>query len=444
MNNLFKLLRWVLIPLFCIGGAIWLQHKQKTVWGLSEVERARLEKAKRDEKAKKARTAEIDEAKKAFFPKGTKVYVAGYEQLANFRRSAVVWENGNVLYRLGDNETDSEAFSVFVAGEDVYVAGYEDTKRLSDIGGGLQLARVWKNGVAQHLSEAGKGTPRFRSVFVSDGDVYVAGAELLPIDPNKAPSVMNRRFFATVWKNGKVLHRLKDGHTASSIFVVGKDVYVAGQRYTGNNNHNNRSVTVWKNGKILHDLSIDNMPGEAGSIFVSNNDVYVAGWEMDANRRQFATVWKNGMPRYSIAPDKSSALATSVFVQGNDIYATGWEIVKVDYFSDPKWTGISRENATVWKNGDVLPLSGGRPLPSDNRGNPLPRTGEDIVSGQAMSIYVTGDNFWVVGNLNHANKKVATVWKNDGHIYLSDTKFESSASSVFVVQNIDINIVGGR
>ena len=90
--------------------------------------------------------------------------------------------------------------SVFAAcamlpGGDIYMtrAGYE--KNSSDV----QVAILWKNGVAQYLSD-GKREAQAKSVYVSDGDVYVAGSEKNSSDVG----------VAILWKNG-IAQYLSDG-----------------------------------------------------------------------------------------------------------------------------------------------------------------------------------------------------------------------------------------
>src|SRR5690606_30472280 len=99
-----------------------------------------------------------------------------------------LWKNGEVQYSLTDN---GEAFSVYVSGSDVYVAGYVDN-------GTKKVATLWKNGVAQDLSDGTHSAIAY-SVYVSGSDVYVAGYEY-----------NGTRYVATLWKNG-VAQGLSDG-----------------------------------------------------------------------------------------------------------------------------------------------------------------------------------------------------------------------------------------
>tara|TARA_R110002051_G_scaffold257744_2_gene316752 strand:- start:6815 stop:7753 length:939 start_codon:yes stop_codon:yes gene_type:complete len=148
---------------------------------------------------------------------------------------AVLWVDGELTF-LGDFNSYNNANSVYVSGNDVYVAGKKDSK-----------ATLWKNGVAQQLSENGTAY----SVFISGNDVYVAGYE------DSA---------AALWKNGVVQELGEDGEVAYSVYVSGDDVYVAGYQY--DNDINLNKPILWKNG-VAQKLS-NNVYGseKAYSVFV--------------------------------------------------------------------------------------------------------------------------------------------------------------------------------
>jgi hypothetical protein len=121
------------------------------------------------------------------------------------------WKNGEAL-PLTNEELDAFASSVFVSGGDVYVAGSQTAKK-------KPTAVLWKNGEAQLLGD-GKRLSSVRSVFVAGDDVYVAGAE---------ESQAGKKLVATVWKNGvpnPMSNKVVIGE-ATSLFVSGGDVYVA-------------------------------------------------------------------------------------------------------------------------------------------------------------------------------------------------------------------------
>ena len=140
---------------------------------------------------------------------------------------------------------------------DVYVVGNND--------GGIA---IWKNGEVQNLTD-GNSWATASSIFVSEGNVYIAGFKL-------GESV------GIIWKNGMAQH-LSDGK-AISLYVSGKDVYVAGVGDWDEENIN--TVKLWKNG-VAQNLTNN---GYAHSVFVFGNDVYVTG-EIGNQ----AVLWKNGV-----------------------------------------------------------------------------------------------------------------------------------------------------
>jgi len=214
---------------------------------------------------------------------------------------ATLWKNGTrQTVSSSTNSSSSEAHSVFVVDSDVYVAGY-----VGDYYGNAN-ATLWKNGTAQILSNSESTAT---SVFVSGNDVYVAGR----CDGK-----------ATLWKNGTA-QILSNSGMANAVFVSGSDVYVAVDDY-------HDGPTLWKNG-VGQCLAAS---GSANSVFVSGNDVYVAGQCDDK-----ATLWKNGV-RQALSNNILTA-AHSVFVSSDAVYCTGDG-------------GVGKSIATLWKNGTAQQL----------------------------------------------------------------------------------------
>ena len=291
------------------------------------------------------------------------VYIAGCDGYGG----ATLWKNG-VAQRLSD---DSEAFSVFVSGRDVYVAGEE---YIQD----GYYPMLWKNGVAQKLSN---NYGRASSVYVSGQDVYVAGSESI-----------QGRSYPTLWKNGIAQH-LSDGgivSIASSVFVSGNDVYVAVDN------------ALWKNGVVQQLESCT----RAISVFVSGNDWYVAGME---NTYFGAALWKNGTLQRLTSQYRNGSAAESVFVSGNDVYAVG--------------IGQLNWDAILWKNGVAQFL-----------------TNEEYAKlVEPYSVFVSGNDVYVIlfeeveekGERNH----YLTLWKNGTTQRILDySRPDVTAYSVFVVE----------
>jgi hypothetical protein len=243
----------------------------------------------------------MDEAYSVYVS-GNDVYVAGYTFSPG---EAILWKNGTAQ-SLNNGHV---AYSVYVSGNDVYVAGdgYYETN---------YVAKLWKNGTEQSLSGS-TNTTKARSVFVSGNDVYVAGSEYTgygSYDPDYKST-------AKLWKNG-IAQSLSNGTNnaeAYSVYVSGNDVYVAGNQESGKGR---KVATLWKNG-VAQSLSGSTSYAEAYSVFVSGNDVYVAGYE-EKETGVIATLWKNGTAQ-SLSHSTNYAEARSVYVLSSNVYVAGYE-----------------------------------------------------------------------------------------------------------------------
>ena len=166
-----------------------------------------------------------------------------------------------------------------------------------------------KDGVVQDLTD-GTGNAIATSVFVSGNDVYVAGYEW---------SVSQNRFFDRLWKNGVVQNlEVATGYSmAHSVFVSGSDVYMVGSQ-------------TWKNGNMLY-------TNAGNSIFVSGSDVYVAGRDV-SGYSNVSRLWINGVAQTGYGGGTN---ASSVFVSGSDVYVVG----------DMNYNTMNANSARLWING---------------------------------------------------------------------------------------------
>jgi hypothetical protein len=240
------------------------------------------------------------------------IYVAGYEEDANEHRVAKLWKNGvEQPLQFSDNATASIATCVYVSGNDVYVTGFEDQDQYT-----RRVAKLWKNGVAYDLS-ADAPTEWDRSsaygVYVENNDVYVV------IQKNEEEYYTNT---AALWKNGNVWD-ITDGTRSAhprSLYVSGGDVYVAGWEWKENFTY---LAKVWKNGV---ETALSDRMSFANSVYVSGSDVYASGYEEDDNEQHVAKVWKNGVAT-TLNSGAGYSEAYAVFVSGNDVYVAGEEDV---------------------------------------------------------------------------------------------------------------------
>ena len=275
---------------------------------------------------------------------------------------------------------------------DVYVVG---TKTIT--GGAIHNpfgAVLWKNGEASVLADGGASSASASSVFVSGNDVYVAGIV------GNAP--MGEVAVAS-WKNGE-LQELTDrdcNRIATSLAVSGSDVYITGCAFPDLDAL--REGVLWKNGKpeVLTKRFNDAI---ANSVFVSGSDVYVVGKE-DGK----AKLWKN--EKAEELKNGDDVVANSVFVSGNDVYVAGSRKDGADW------------DAVLWQNDELMELSDGAD------------------KAYAQSVFVSGSDVYVVGREIRDEKSVAVLWTRKGGSDsweardLSDGKRLAGATSVFVIDN---------
>ncbi len=173
----------------------------------------------------------IDTWTTSIFVENGDVYVCGWEQKNSFssRLTAVYWKNGNRV-QLAHSNDHSKANDIFVKNGDVYVVGtYENV-------GGEERERgtIWKN---DSIVLRVPGTLKLDKVFVEGNDIYTLDK--------------NNQFY---WKNlVKVdLHKSSNALIAEprSIFVVDGEVFVAGTENmsTSYTNNNHMAAKLWKNG----------------------------------------------------------------------------------------------------------------------------------------------------------------------------------------------------
>jgi hypothetical protein len=312
-------------------------------------------------------TVQIRVVRSIFNPNSKIIYIAGYGWNANGKKIARVWKNGE-LQDLSNGENDAFAFSIAVSDTDVFVAGTEGGK-----------AVLWKNGIAQIL-----GDGNARSVFVSGRDIYIAG-----ISANNA----------VVWKNGAAI-TLANGQNylaaeANSVFVSGNDVYVAGWKYP-------EGAQLWKNG-LAQTLTPIGGTEDAypNAIFMSGNDVYVVGTCHSMFSFGIPTIWENGLPKFLGTREGE---ANSVFVSGNDVYVAG-KIVG---------SGNDSSHAIIWKNGEATSLT-----------NEPNRTNINV-----RSLFVSDNTVYATGfRVSNSSRAESLLWINGVEYTLSSF---TEAHSVFV------------
>lgn len=265
---------------------------------------------------------------------------------------------------------------------DIYVAG-RGINANDDF-----IAKWWKNGTGHNLplpynairSEA-------TSIFVSGNDVYVAGFEIMYEDDR-----------ARLWKNGVAQNLANSigngGAIATSVFVSNNDVYVVGDV--------NGIAKLWKNG-IDHDLATTS--SYAQDIFVVDTNVYVAG-----RIGGTATVWRNGVARTL----SNSSSPHSIYVQDTDVYVAGYKMI---YDANPY---NDRPTAKLWKNNEEINIF------------------DETLSSQAYDVAVHNDTVYVLASYVNGGSSVSVLWKNGVQQILGGNPYR-----IFIAGN-DIYLAGGR
>lgn len=268
-------------------------------------------------------------------------------------------------------------------------------------------ATYWKNGVPTYLTGGVA-----RSIFIDGKDVYVAG--------NSADA--NGNSVVTYWKNGVATH-LTQGleiNYANAIVVKDADVYVVGVTMNG---YGQGVAMYWKNGVATA------LPGSssyydssANAIAVAGNDVYIGGYTTDDNDNFIPTYWKNGVPAY-LSNNGTNAVVNAIAVNGTDIYAAGSSDSANYNFS----IGQSSK-ATYWKNGgeEILEAAGNSSAATD------------LIISNTNDIYIAG----VVMNAN--SKYVRTYWKNGTptSLPIPNTQYSEYSTTNLAIAGNDIYITG--
>lgn len=272
---------------------------------------------------------------------------------------------------------------------DAYVAGYEKNEN------GIWVAKYWKNGQAVSLSDGSKNNYAC-SIYISDGDVYVAGHE------GGTDPFITSTGLAKYWKNGTATYLPGKGKytktEAKAIVVSGSDVYVAGIMYSANNGQDPQPV-YWKNGNLIS-LTDESYEGYAEAIAIDGNDVYVAGYYNGYNRGCY---WKNGVKNSLTAGAGTKVYPKNIIAHKGEIFVCGT-------YYDHNENG----RAIYWKNDIAFPIQ------------------EPSTFSIAFSIAISDNVVHMVGREESSGRH----WKNGNKISIDDHGiFQYMMTSVATLDN---------
>lgn len=299
--------------------------------------------------------------------------------------------------------------------KEIYVAGYG----INNLG--KQVALLWKNDTVKYLTNGTRNAVA-SSVFVDGDNVYVAGYQ------DASNSNLN---VATYWLNGAAVPLGTTGGTfdkANSIYVNNGTVYIAG--WQRDNTTGNDVAKYWI-GSTVNNLTDGSKEARATGVFAVGNDVYVSGYEVASNGRSIAKYWKNNVA-VNLSNGSTDAEGLCIYVDGTDVYVGGsikndlfgyqavyWKNGFIKYYttasSQAAIHSITVKNNNIYAAGiEVSGLNYGRLWGYGSNPELLPIGQFSITPGGiATSVFVKGDDVFAAGSLNGpSNNAFPIYWKN--------------------------------
>ena len=222
------------------------------------------------------------------------------------------WKNRRGIRLVDNNIMDPAPKAITTDGKDVYTLGIAYTGSYEKL-----VPVYWKNEdkavviTGPYLSDA-------CDITVFGNDIYISG--------NADFNVFTGYGFVApcYWKNGSkflLQSPVPDMYSglARSIRVTSSDIHIAGSIYQYPGAYVGWGV-YWKNGVPLR-LSGPTVHSSATSIAVVGNDVYIAGEIDDSNGQGHAAYWKNGVA--VILDPIFNSTATGIAIEGNNVHVVG-------------------------------------------------------------------------------------------------------------------------
>lgn len=209
------------------------------------------------------------------------VYACGFDSPGFDRRA--LWWKGEEKVELTDGSTDALAYCIAADGDDVYVGGYIQSAENSKAGSAV----IWKNGVAQNLTE-GDILAKVNRIVIANGHVYAAGAYRGPEDAS---------WRGAMWTDGE----LNLFTEAVGVEVYGLHVNEDGSWIVhGNMTTEDRQIVAcnWHSDGTVDVLSPEIYTCQGAGLLVLDKDVYSlgnsTGYDDDFNLIGQGYLWKNG------------------------------------------------------------------------------------------------------------------------------------------------------
>lgn len=300
----------------------------------------------------------------------------------------------------------------------VYVTGYEYETP------GTATAKYWKDGAEKVLPDEGFGAKAL-SVFVDGKDVYIAGEVSFEV-PDGNDSIVYTG--AVYWKDdGNTIEKVvldeawtnNTKSTANDIFVSGGNVYVVG--YKDDEISSGvywQYAVLWVNGKetALGEVT-DNeyYDAEAKAVFVDGTDVYVAGrGQVALGSRTAVAMYWHNGVKNVTGTSGVESCFEDILADETGLYAAGWREGGMDRIPSPFY----------WRQGEgFTDLLGTGPEKSEGRAYGLVLYESELFTAGFSGSY-TAAHFWE----NEAGKSIAeqdvasagsSIDAGGGHIFIA-------------------------
>ena len=249
---------------------------------------------------------------------------------------AKVYKN-DIIYPLGEGSMKSHPSSIVLYGTGIYAVGAS-----VNANNGVS-ATLWINGSRSILLNT--TWSNFSSIYFDETTNLgvIVGATEGNIPGNHVPIYHVLGSSSIIGTKTLEAESNFYKYSATSGFVLKNDIYIVGSQTERTNSANYKPI-FWKNGVRQPLLNGGKDIGGATSVFVMGTDVYVAGM-VSIGSKSAACVWKNGVPQY-LSDGANFGMAYAITGYGTDIYVVG-----TDGLNAVIWKNGVKE--TLWAGGSA-------------------------------------------------------------------------------------------